>query len=65
VAAAAGVTTRISVEEAREKLGPYADLLALDQKILTTKAARELGWIPSRPSVLEALRPGEGPGKIQ
>jgi nucleoside-diphosphate-sugar epimerase len=56
VCAAAGVTARLSLAEARQQLGPFADLLALDQKIFSTKAGRELGWIPSRPSVLEELR---------
>ncbi len=42
------------LEEARARLGPYADALALDQQVSAGRA-RALGWTPSRPSVLEAL----------
>lgn len=45
------------LEEARARLGPYADALALDQRIGAGRA-RALGWRPSRPSVLEELRAG-------
>lgn len=45
------------LKAARERLGPYADALALDQQV---SAARALayGWKPSRPSVLDELRTG-------
>ena len=42
------------LEEARARLGPYADALALDQQV-SAERARALGWRPSRPSVLEEL----------
>jgi nucleoside-diphosphate-sugar epimerase len=45
------------LEEAREKLGPYADALALDQQV-SAERALGLGWKPKRPSVLEDLRTG-------
>lgn len=45
------------LDEAREKLGTYADALALDQQV-SAERARGLGWKPSRPSVLEELRAG-------
>jgi nucleoside-diphosphate-sugar epimerase len=45
------------LEEARERLGPYADALALDQQVSAARAAT-LGWKPSRPSVLDELRTG-------
>jgi nucleoside-diphosphate-sugar epimerase len=45
------------LEEARERLGPYADALALDQRVSAARAAT-LGWKPSRPSVLDELRSG-------
>ncbi|HEX6042380.1 NAD-dependent epimerase/dehydratase family protein [Longimicrobium sp.] len=43
------------LEDARARLGAYADALALDQRI-GAERARALGWRPSRPSVLEELR---------
>jgi nucleoside-diphosphate-sugar epimerase len=45
------------LEEAREKLGPYADALALDQQV-SAERALGLGWRPNRPSVLDDLRSG-------
>ena len=42
------------LDEAREKLGPYADALALDQKVRSTKA-RELGWEPTQPGVVNSV----------
>ena len=45
------------LEEARARLGPYADALALDQQV-SAERARALGWRPSRPSVLEELAGG-------
>lgn len=43
--------------DARARLGPYADALALDQQV-SAERARALGWRPSRPSVLEDLARG-------
>lgn len=45
------------LEEARARLGPYADALALDQRV-SSERAWALGWRPSRPSVVEELRGG-------
>lgn len=45
------------LDEAREKLGPYADALALDQQVSADRALG-LGWNPKRPSVLDDLRRG-------
>jgi nucleoside-diphosphate-sugar epimerase len=45
------------LEEARARLGVYADALALDQQVSAGRA-RALGWRPSRPSVLEEIRGG-------
>jgi nucleoside-diphosphate-sugar epimerase len=42
------------LEDARARLGVYADALALDQRV-SAKGAAALGWTPSRPSVLEEL----------
>jgi nucleoside-diphosphate-sugar epimerase len=40
----------VPIAEARKKLGPYADALALDQIVRSTRA-RALGWSPSLHSV--------------
>ena len=40
----------VPIEEARTKLGPYADALALDQ-IVRSPRARALGWAPTLHSV--------------
>jgi len=52
------------IEEARTKLGPYADALALDQLVRSPRA-RALGWTPTLrsvrgniPRLLEEFRPG-------
>ena len=34
------------VEEARKKLGPFADALAVDQRISSARTMKELGWTP-------------------
>jgi hypothetical protein len=54
------------LEEARNKLGPYADALALDQ-IVRSARARALGWSPTLhsvrrniPRLLEEFREGRG-----
>ncbi|MGH9661132.1 MAG: NAD-dependent epimerase/dehydratase family protein [Bryobacteraceae bacterium] len=61
VSRAAGAEGRVDthpLEEAREEMGGMADALALDQKIGSTKAFRQLGWIPRGPSLMEELRSG-------
>jgi nucleoside-diphosphate-sugar epimerase len=40
----------VPIEEARHKMGPYADALALDQ-VVRSPRARALGWMPSLHSV--------------
>ena len=40
----------VPIEEARTKMGPYADALALDQ-IVRSPRARALGWAPTLHSV--------------
>ena len=40
----------VPIEEARTKMGPYADALALDQ-IVRSPRARALGWVPTLHSV--------------
>ena len=38
--------TALPVEKARAKMGPFADVLALDQKVSSEKARNELDWRP-------------------
>ena len=40
----------VPIEEARSKMGPYADALALDQVVRSTRS-RAIGWNPSLHSV--------------
>jgi nucleoside-diphosphate-sugar epimerase len=54
-AGADGELPKIPIEKARETIGPFADALALDQRVSGAKAVRELGWQPHRPSVLDEL----------
>ena len=44
----------VPIAEARKKLGAYADALALDQKVRSTKA-RALGWEPTQTGVINSV----------
>jgi nucleoside-diphosphate-sugar epimerase len=44
----------VPIAEARKKLGTYADALALDQKVRSTKA-RALGWEPTQTGVINSV----------
>jgi len=44
----------VPLTEARKKFGPYADALALDQKVRSTKA-RALGWAPTQTGVITSV----------
>ncbi|HYO92342.1 MAG TPA: hypothetical protein VEQ40_11925, partial [Pyrinomonadaceae bacterium] len=60
-ARAAGAQGRVEswpIEQARERLGPYADALVLDQQVSAEKAMRLLDWKPKAPSLLEELSQG-------
>jgi nucleoside-diphosphate-sugar epimerase len=57
----AGANGRIRawpLEDARKKLGPYADALVLDQQATGQRAQQLLGWRPHRPDVLEDIERG-------
>jgi nucleoside-diphosphate-sugar epimerase len=57
-ARAAGIDGRVEswpIEQARERLGPYADALVLDQQVSAEKAMRLLGWSPQAPTLQEEL----------
>ena len=57
-AGAGGKTAAWPLEEARGKLGAYADALVLDQQASGKRAQELLGWHPSRPNVLEDIEHG-------
>ena len=55
----AGAEGRVAawpLEEARQALGGFADAIACDQVVSGERAERELGWRPSRHSILDELR---------
>jgi nucleoside-diphosphate-sugar epimerase len=57
-AGAGGKTLSWPLEQAREKLGLYADAMALDQQASGRRAQELLGWRPHRPDVLEDIERG-------
>ncbi len=57
-AGAGGRTTAWPLEDARKKLGAYADALVLDQQASGRRAQETLGWRPRRPDVLEDIERG-------
>jgi nucleoside-diphosphate-sugar epimerase len=57
-AGAGGKTVAWPLEEARKKLGSYADALVLDQQASGRRAQELLGWRPYRPYVLEDMERG-------
>ncbi len=50
-----GAIEFVDLAAARRELGPYADALACDLQVDSGRAARELGWEPHRPILLEEL----------
>jgi nucleoside-diphosphate-sugar epimerase len=50
-----GAVENISLEDARRAMGPFADALAIDLQMDSSRAARDLGWEPHRPTLLEEL----------
>jgi nucleoside-diphosphate-sugar epimerase len=57
-AGAGGRTVSWPLDDARKKLGAYADALVLDQQASGRRAQQLLGWQPTRPDVLEELERG-------
>lgn len=54
-AAGVDVPAQITLEEGRALMGPVADAFAADCQIDSSRAQRELGWEPHRPTILEEL----------
>jgi nucleoside-diphosphate-sugar epimerase len=50
-----GTVEHEALDAARARLGPYADALACDLQTDASRAVRELGWEPHRPTLLEEL----------
>jgi nucleoside-diphosphate-sugar epimerase len=57
-AGAGGKTRAWPLEDAKAKLGPYADALVLDQQASGRRAQELVGWRPYRPDVMEDLEHG-------
>ncbi|KDN22125.1 NAD-dependent epimerase/dehydratase family protein [Amycolatopsis rifamycinica] len=53
-----GKTVSLSLEQARQQMGPIADAFALDQQLTSAKAQRELGWTPVHTDPLAELAAG-------
>ena len=53
-----GKTISITLEQARAQMGPIADAFALDQRLTSAKARRELGWAPTHGDPLETFERG-------
>lgn len=50
-----GKVVSISLEQARERMGPIADAFALDQQFTPRRARAELGWVPAHTDPLAVL----------
>ncbi|MGW4538412.1 NAD-dependent epimerase/dehydratase family protein [Streptomyces chartreusis] len=50
-----GKVVSISLEQARERMGPIADAFALDQQFTPARARAELGWVPAHTDPLAVL----------
>jgi nucleoside-diphosphate-sugar epimerase len=53
-----GKTVSITLEQAQAQMGPIADAFALDQRLTSAKARRELGWAPTHGDPLESFERG-------
>jgi nucleoside-diphosphate-sugar epimerase len=53
-----GKTVSITLEQARAQMGPIADAFALDQRLSSAKARRELGWAPTHDDPLADFERG-------
>ena len=53
-----GKTVSITLERARAQMGPIADAFALDQRLTSAKARRELGWAPAHNDPLATFERG-------
>ncbi|MET9496895.1 NAD-dependent epimerase/dehydratase family protein [Streptomyces sp. NPDC006552] len=54
-----GKVVSLSLEEARDQMGPIADAFVLDQQLTPARAEAELGWVPAHTDPLAVLNGGE------
>jgi nucleoside-diphosphate-sugar epimerase len=54
-----GKVVSLTLERAREQMGPIADAFALDQQLTPARAGAELGWIPEHTDPLAVLAGGK------
>jgi nucleoside-diphosphate-sugar epimerase len=54
-AGCAGRVVSVTVEQAREEMGPIADAFALDQQVSSARARDQLGWNPPNRDVLREI----------
>jgi nucleoside-diphosphate-sugar epimerase len=54
-----GKVASLTLEQAREQMGPIADAFALDQQFTPARAEAELGWTPVHTDPLAVLAAGE------
>jgi nucleoside-diphosphate-sugar epimerase len=50
-----GKVASLTLEQAREQMGPIADAFALDQQLTPARAGAELGWVPAHTDPLTVL----------
>jgi nucleoside-diphosphate-sugar epimerase len=50
-----GTASSITMEQARQEFGPLADAFALDQRLSSARARRELNWAPADRDILSEL----------
>jgi nucleoside-diphosphate-sugar epimerase len=53
--AGGGRAESLPIGKARERWGPMADAMTMDQRIASTKAGRQLGWFPKSRRALDEL----------
>ncbi|GHJ34565.1 NAD-dependent epimerase/dehydratase family protein [Streptomyces sp. TS71-3] len=53
-----GRTRSLTMEQAREQMGPVADAFALDQQLTPARAGAELGWVPAHTDPLSVFAQG-------
>jgi nucleoside-diphosphate-sugar epimerase len=53
-----GKTVSVTLEQARAEMGPVADAFALDQRLTSARARRELGWAPAHADPLAVFARG-------
>jgi nucleoside-diphosphate-sugar epimerase len=58
-----GTASSISMRQARREFGPLADAFALDQRLSSARARRELNWAPADRDILSELSATPEPGR--